>query len=126
MQAVIPEITAFGASLIVLTPQLQRFTQAGVKNQGLTFPVLSDPENRVGEAYGLAFRLSDELIEVYKTLGVDLPRFNGDDSWSLSIPARIVIGADGIVASAEADPDYTRRPEPEETLLELRKLARKG
>jgi len=54
--------------------------------------------------------------------GVDLPRYNGDQSWRLSMPARIVIRRDGIVASTEADPDYTRRPEPEATLDVLRRL----
>jgi peroxiredoxin len=76
----------------------------------------------VGEAYGLAFRLPDDLIEVYKKLGVDLPRFNGDESWRLSIPARIVIRRDGVVAAVEADPDYTHRPEVEPTIDVLRSL----
>ncbi len=76
----------------------------------------------MGDAYGLTFRVPDDLIEVYKVIGVDLPKFNGDDSWRLSIPARIVIARGGVVASAEADPDYTHRPEPEETLAVLRGL----
>jgi peroxiredoxin len=122
LQAVLPQIKALGASLIVLSPQLREFTAKGAAAQKLTFPILADSGNTVGEAYGLAFRLPDDLIEVYKKLGVDLPRFNGDESWRLSIPARIVIGRDGIVASAEADPDYTRRPEVEPTIDVLRGL----
>jgi peroxiredoxin len=106
----------------VLSPQLQKYTRPGAKSQALGFPILTDPDNKVGEAYGLAFRLPDDLIEVYRKLGVDLPRFNGDESWRLSIPARIVIRADGTVAAAEADPDYTRRPEAEATLEVLRNL----
>ncbi len=106
----------------MLSPQLQEFTRPGAERQKLTFPLLTDPDNKVGEAYGLAFRLPDDLIEVYKFLGVDLPKFNGDESWRLSMPARIVIRRDGIVASAEADPDYTHRPEPEATLDVLRRL----
>lgn len=122
MQAVLPEIESLGASLIVLSPQLQEFTRPGAAREKLTFPILTDHGNKTGEAYGLTYRLPDDLIEVYKTIGVDLPKFNGDDSWRLSIPARIVIARGGIVASAEADPDYTRRPEPEETLAVLRGL----
>ena len=122
MQAVLPEITSLGARLAVLTPQLRRFTQPGAKAQKLTFPILTDADNRVGEAYGLAFRLPDDLIEVYQKIGVDLPRYNGDESWRLSMPARIVIRRDGTVAAAEADPDYTRRPEVESTLQALRNL----
>lgn len=122
MQAVLPQIESLGARLIVLSPQLPEFTRPGAEKQQLGFPILTDPDNKVGEAYGLAFRLPDDLVEVYRVIGVDLPRFNGDESWRLSMPARIVIRRDGTIASAEADPDYTRRPEPEETLGVLRRL----
>ena len=106
----------------MLSPQLQKYTKPGADKQALEFPILTDPDNKVGEAYGLAFRLPDDLIDVYKKIGVDLPRYNDDESWRLSIPARIVIRADGIVAAAEADPDYTHRPEVEATLEVLRGL----
>lgn len=106
----------------MLSPQLQEFTRPGAERHKLSFPILTDPDNKVGEAYGLAFRLPDDLIEVYKANGIDLEKFNGDASWRLSMPARIVIGKGGLVASAEADPDYTRRPEPEATLAVLRGL----
>lgn len=107
---------------MVLSPQLPAFTQPGAERQKLTFPILTDHGNKVAETYGLVFRLPDDLIEVYKKAGVDLPRFNADDSWRLAMPARIVIRSDGTVASAEADPDYTHRPEPETTLEVLRTL----
>jgi len=118
----LPQIKSLDASLIVLSPQLQEFTRPGSEKQKLGFPILTDHDNKVGEAYGLAFRLPDELIGVYQKIGVDLPRYNGDESWRLSIPARIVIRRDGIVVAAEADPDYTRRPEVEPTLEVLRSL----
>ena len=122
MQAVLPEIESLGTSLIVLSPQLQEFTKPGADRHKLSFPILTDLGNKVGEAYGLAFRLPDDLIAAYQSGGVDLPKFNGDESWRLSMPARIVIRRDGTVASAEADPDYTHRPEPEEALKVLRGL----
>ncbi len=106
----------------MLSPQLPEFTRPGAEKQKLTLPILTDHGNKVGEAYGLAFRLPDDLIEVYKSNGIDLTKFDGDESWRLSMPARIVIRRGGIVASVEADPDYTRRPEPEETLAVLRGL----
>ena len=101
---------------------MQEFTKPGAERHKLTFSILTDHDNKVGEAYGLAFRLPDDLIAVYKANGIDLGKFNGEQSWRLSIPARIVIRRDGVVASAEADPDYTRRPEAQETLAVLRAL----
>jgi peroxiredoxin len=106
----------------VLSPQLRTFTKVGAERQHLQFPIVTDLANKVAEAYGLAFRLPDDLIGVYKSFGNDLAVQNGDDSWRLAMPARIVIRRDGIVASAEADPDYTHRLEPEETLKVLRRL----
>ncbi len=47
---------------------------------------------------------------------------NGDPSWRLPVPARFVIDPQGIVRSAEADPDYRFRPEPEATVEALRKV----
>lgn len=116
------EIESLGASLIVVSPQLPAFTSKGAEAQKLNFPILTDHDNRVGDSLGLAFRLPDDLIEVYRKIGVDLPRFNGDESWRLPIPARIVLDRNGIVAYAEADPDYTHRPEVEPMLDALRKL----
>ncbi len=116
------DIRKLGAELVALTPQLPEFTKPGAEKHKLTFPILTDPGNAVGEAYGLAFELPATLKTIYAGFGLDLLRFNGDSSWRLSIPARIVIRRDGIVAAVEADPDYTTRPEPEETLAILRTL----
>jgi hypothetical protein len=37
------------------------------------------------------------------------------------MPARFVISQDGVIRYAEVNPDYTRRPEPEEVLPALRR-----
>jgi peroxiredoxin len=60
---------------------------------------------------------------VYRTFPLDLEKFNGDASWTLPIPARFIIDREGIIRAAEADPDYTTRPEPDDTLRALRALA---
>ena len=39
------------------------------------------------------------------------------------MPARYVIRADGVIAYAEVNPDYTKRPDPSELLPVLEKLA---
>ena len=40
------------------------------------------------------------------------------------MPGRYLIGRDGTIAYAEVNPDYTRRPEPQEILPALEKLAK--
>jgi len=121
-QQVLGEIRAAGAELVAVSPELPDNSLSTAEKNQLGFEVLSDLGNRVARAYGLVFRLSDEVIRVYREqLGNDLARHNGDDSWQLPVPATFVIGSDGIVQLAFVDPDYKRRLEPAEILTALRR-----
>ncbi len=82
----------------------------------LSFELLRDFGNHVAEAYGLVFTLPDDLREIYLKFGIDLARGNGDGTWRLPVPARFVIDRRGIIRAVDADPDYTRRPEPARTV----------
>ncbi len=88
----------------------------------LDFPVLSDAGNAFASELGLTHALPAELRTIYEAFGTKLPAFNGDDSWTLPIPARVVIDTTGTIRAIHADPDYTRRPEPDATLEILRAL----
>lgn len=101
---------------MVISPELPQRTADMAIKQKLDFPILWDEQSRVAEAFGLAFVLPDDLRQVYLGFGNDLAVRNGDPSWRLPVPSRFVIDADGIVASVQADPDYTYRPEAETTL----------
>ena len=68
--------------------------------------------------------MPEDLKDLYlNTFKNDLAQRNGDQSWRLPLPARFVIDRSGIIRYAEADPDYTVRPEPQETVAILRTLA---
>ena len=120
LQAALADFRAAGASLVAISPQSAVNSRKSVRQNALDFPILSDPGNDVAAAFGLRFELPDYLVELYKGFGNDLPAINGDDSWTLPMPARFVIGQDGIILYAEVNPDYTRRPDPEDMLPALR------
>ena len=67
-------------------------------------------------------RLSENLKRLYLEFGIDLEASNGEASWTLPVPGTYVIDVGGIIRYASADADYTRRPEPEETLAALEAL----
>jgi peroxiredoxin len=79
----------------------------------------------VAATYGLVFTLPDELRAIYLKNGIDLARGNGDGTWRLPIPARFIIDRQGTIRAVDADPDYTRRPEPAATVEALHGLGRK-
>jgi peroxiredoxin len=114
LEAAKAQFDKYGASLIAISPQTAANSRKSIQQNNLTFPILSDPNGTVSETFGLRFHLPDYLIELYKGFKNDLPLFNDDPSWTLPMPARFVIGQDGIILYSEANPDYTRRPEPED------------
>jgi peroxiredoxin len=122
LQAALPEIAARGASLVAISPQTAANSRKSQRDNGLEFPILSDTRSEVANAFGIRFALPDYLVDLYKGFKNDLPTFNNDPSWVLPMPARYVIGADGIIAYSEVNPDYTQRPDPSELLPVLDRL----
>jgi peroxiredoxin len=110
------EIEARGASLVAISPQTPTNSRKSQRDNKLGFPILSDAGAAVAAAFGLRFALPADLIEVYTQFGNDLPKINDDPAWVLPMPARYVIETDGVIAYAEVNPDYTRRPDPSELL----------
>ena len=109
-----------GANLVAISPQLPQYSRELIQRRGLTFEILSDPGNKVSAQFGLRWQLPDYMQEIYRGFALDLPKFNGDDSWTLPIPARFVIDRRGVIRVTQSDPDYTTRPEPSDTLEALR------
>jgi peroxiredoxin len=106
----------------VFSPEIASRTADMAAKQKLSFPILWDEQSKIAEAFGLAFVLSDDLRDVYRSFGNDLAVRNADPSWRLPVPSRFVVDKSGIVCAVQADPDYTRRPEPETTLDALRRV----
>jgi peroxiredoxin len=118
---VLPQIQAYGANVVAISPQTPVNSRKSVRTNELGFPVLSDVNGQTGADFGLRFALPDYLVELYKNLKNDLPAFNNDPSWTLPMPARYVIGQDGTVLYSEVNPDYTRRPDPSDMFPVLEK-----
>lgn len=122
MRDIVDDLKAHGAQLVALTPIKPEHTKGLVEKHRLNFPLLSDPGNEYAAKLGIRFQLPPEVIEIYTGFGLDLPGANGDDSWTLPIPCRIVIDTSGIVRVADIDIDYTHRPEPDKTLADVKAL----
>ena len=122
LQKAVGEIQSLGATLLAISPQLHEFSREMIQQKNLTFDMVSDPGNLVAKAYGLVHTLPEDLRRVYLQFGIDVPKHNGDDSWTLPLPARFIIDRGGIVRYAEVTPDHTVRPEPEDTIAALKEI----
>ena len=117
------EIKNLGAQLIAISPELPDGTLSSVEKHNLSFQVLSDIDNKVAEKFGLMFTLPEELKEIYLGMGINLEKSNGNNKWQLPIPATYLVASDGIITYAFINPDYTKRLEPEELIVNLKKMS---
>jgi peroxiredoxin len=122
LQQIHAEVKTLGAQIVVLTPELERYTRALHKKLNLTFDILSDLHLKTAEQFGLVFTFPDYLRELYKSFGSTLDRFNDEPEYRLPMPARYILDKEGIIRSADVNADYTIRPEPSETLAKLRAM----
>ncbi len=122
MQQSLPKIKSLDAELVTISPQLPDNSLSTAEKLALEFEVLSDIGNKVAGDFGIVFKLTDKMQEIYKNFGIDLPTANGDRNFELPIPATYVVAQNGIVSFALIDADYTNRLDPETIIAELQKL----
>ena len=76
------------------------------------YTVYSDSALNATRAFGLAFRVDDELNERYLSYDIDLEKASGENHHVLPAPATYIIGRDGIINFAYINPDYKVRLHP--------------
>lgn len=116
------DIEALGARLIAVSPETPDNTLATAEKNDLAFTVLSDVNGKLADALGIRFELSDAVKAYFIKAGHNLPARNGEDRWSLPMPATYVIAKGGIVALADVNPDYRVRTDPARAIDALKAI----
>ena len=124
MNAIYPEMQKSGATLVAISPQTVHQSSLMADQHKLRFSLLNDAGNRVAERFGLRYRVPEYQQEIYRRVFINLPFVNGDDSWTLPIPATYILDRDHNIRYSAADPDYTSRPEPAGILQFLAQIPR--
>lgn len=122
LQRALPEIEGLGAKLVAVSPETPDKSLSTREKNELAFDVLYDKGNSIAESYGLVFTLSEKLRPIYDKFGIDVPGYNGDETFRLPLPATFVIGKDGTVLFDFVDADYTKRLEPDAIIAALKKV----
>lgn len=123
LQKTLPEMEELGSRLVAISPQLPDESLSTVEKNHLSFAVLSDVGNQIANQFGLVFAVSEDLRDDYLNLGIDLPKFNGTDTFELPVPGTYIVDRNGEIAAAYVNADYKQRMEPEEILNVLRGLS---
>lgn len=116
-----PVVRERGALMVGISPQSVRQSDFTVSQHEVPFPLLHDSHCDVAQQFGLAYKVPPFHQKYFRSILVNIPFINGDESWILPLPATYIIDQDGTVLFAEAYADFRVRPEPGEVLKHLPK-----
>ena len=121
-QELLPQLDAFGARLVAISPQSPDESLSTVERATLEFTVLSDPGARLADRIGIAFDQADDVLAAQRELGLDLTKVNAEGAVRLPRPTVLVVGQDRIVRFVDVQPDYTARTEVADIIAALTDL----
>ena len=111
---------ALGARMVAIVPEKAPFAAEMKFDSNVRFPILSDMDNGYALSLNLAIWIGGEMREMMVKLKQDLPRYQGNDSWMLPIPATFVVSPDGRIKARFIDPDFRRRAAVEDLIDSLK------
>lgn len=123
LQESLVELEAFDTNIIAISPQTIPYSIETVKDNDLSFMVLSDPQNKISNRCGLSYTVPQSIRSIYESIGINLIKNNDDKSFQLPIPATFIVDNTGIIRYVFANEDYTKRLEPSLILGTVRVLS---
>ena len=118
------EIATLGGSIVAISGQRPDSALDLTEKHALSFPVLSDVDQRVIRAFKLRYDIPSELRAMFEARGSDMSKRNADGSWTLPISATYVTDRDGTIILARADAEWRVRLDPDDIVEVLAKLSR--
>ncbi len=129
LRHVVPEITASGVDVLFLSgdrPELlyrslERETRDDI--EGRDYRILSDARANAAIAFGIAYRVSNTVLERRHAKGDDIAESSMARHTILPVPSVFAIDRDGIIAFAHSEPNYKVRLPADELLEVARAIA---
>lgn len=110
-----------GANIVAISPELPQFVEKTAGEMKNSYNIISGG-TPIMQQYGLDFQLDKKTIAKYKIWGINLTKSNGNEDFTLPVPATYVIDKNGIIAYKHFDENYKVRAEVGEILNALEGL----
>lgn len=121
LQASLNDIEGAGAKLVAVTPEIDAKASETVAKNGLSFTVLTDPNNAIAREFGIVFPLAEAILPIYRD-GLKLAEYNGNENYELPLAATYVIDTEGVIRWSFLDADYKKRAEPADIVAAVKAL----
>ena len=82
----------------------------------IPFPILSDPKLIAHEAFNVVLQVDDERLESYKSKGLFLKDWSGQEHNKVAVASAFIVDQQGRVLFSHAPIDYSTRPSIDQLL----------
>jgi peroxiredoxin len=103
-------ITAKGAALVAITPEISENIDSTVEKTGAKFSILHDKDLKIMKAYNVSFEVPENTVTRYRSAGLDFNKLNGENGTNLPVPAVYIINKQSDVIWRYFETDYKKRP----------------
>ncbi len=115
-----------GYQLIAISPDKAEKLQESVEKNKLNYLLLSDSSASAATGFGIAHRVDDPTVELYKKYNIDLEKVSGEKHHILPVPSVFIVGTDGVIKFQYVNPDYKIRLSSEVILAAAKALIPKA
>jgi peroxiredoxin len=117
------DLTAAGYQILAISPDQPAKLAETPDRDKLSYTLLSDSDVAAAKAFGITFKVPDELVTKYKTeYQIDLEAASGKTHHLLPHPAVFIVDQTGIIRFAHVNADYKVRLDPAEILKTVREM----
>jgi len=122
LASIVGEINALNARIVSIMPDSAQFTDRYARQNEIPFPILSDIDLGYSLLLGLIFWVGADVRQLYEHAGVDLEKYQGNQTFFLPIAAKFIVGQDGLVKARQVNIEFRERMEPQAIVAVLKQL----
>jgi len=119
LQDSLQQITAKGASVIAISPEVAANVEKTIDKTKATFTIIPDKDYKLSRLYKTAYAVDAITLDKMKKYGIDMEAAHGNKEINLPVPATYVIDQSGTIIFADFDPNYKHRPSVKNLLQAL-------
>jgi peroxiredoxin len=114
MHLVEPKLRASGFEVLFISTDRPELLYSSLRDQKVSYTLLSDPELHAAQAFHIAFHLDDHLYAQELKWGVNLEKTTGTKQHALPVPSVFIIDTSGTIRFVYSNPDFRVRLGAEE------------
>ncbi len=104
-----PRLRASGFEVLFISTDRPELLYSSLKDQKITYTLLSDPELHAAQAFHIAFHLDDQQYAEELKWGVNLEKTTGTKLHALPVPSVFIIDPAGTIRFVYSNPDFRVR-----------------